>query len=129
MHRKFVATTATALAALALVGLSVAPANAAKSQCDAGKACIWDQQNYGTGENGFYQTSANIDGVPTQLNDKATSLYNHRSVSVTFYEDTYRSGRHIAFDQGGATGQLGNYGGFPLGSLETWSDRITSWGA
>ncbi|WP_221355795.1 peptidase inhibitor family I36 protein [Streptomyces beigongshangae] len=91
--------------------LAAAPANAAASQCPAGKVCIFQDSNFG-GEVWVADTVCRSDlsedypGNYPNVNDSASSIVNNTSKTIRLFENTGFAGRYVFVPANGSIADL-----------------------
>jgi hypothetical protein len=85
------------------IGLAAPAAQAAKSDCDANRVCLWEDDHAG-GE--LKQYSSSMCSLPG-FNDKASSVYNNTSHTVRLYDDKDLKDRVVVLAPGKTIADLG----------------------
>ena len=115
-------TTAVAAAALALA----APAQASKSDCQSGRACLWTHAYYnGTGEANpqFWQWPNSVDTLPSWIDNQASSAMNNgNNCRADFYTDPYHQGDRLPMYLKDFRDNLA----LDARGSDTWNDVISS---
>jgi hypothetical protein len=112
---------AVAIAAAA-AATAVAPtaANAALSDCPAGRFCIFENSS-GTGHWAYFQIQAENLADPGflngYLNDRTSAVYNRRGEAWCLYQDAYFTGPSIVIDAVTTYKSLGG---------TNWDNRVSS---
>jgi hypothetical protein len=134
-RRAMVTATALALALgyLAFAG-PIPGAEAATSNCSAGRACVWRDSSY---KSGSYQNPWSFSsysnyfsdytwpGTGGYVDDSATSLYNHGNYdAIKIYTAEKKKGYVVQLSKGTAKPDLRNFG--ISGTNMNWNDKISS---
>ncbi|MEV4380438.1 peptidase inhibitor family I36 protein [Streptosporangium sp. NPDC049644] len=104
---KFSIIAATALAVGGTL-LPAVPANAAPSDCNAGRICLFTDYNF-TGavyEYMYLTPLPDCFNVPPTHNDRASSVINNTGQPVTLHQDYHQNGKFIFVTRGESIARL-----------------------